>query len=193
MFQPGARDGHFRHITANRTVRVRLRCVFLTQDRRFHTANNSIRIGILKTTLLFNHRRDIAHGMMIEQLQDSHVMSDSKPLLQATAQVRKRLRQLPVAHYRRMIQSSGTARKTRQIVARIQYFSPFCVTSDMGGNDLIFADYLDAIDKAFDRHRPEGNMPRDAVTHTVKTRHLVLVNDDIPADTRLKTMSRKRC
>ena len=113
MFQPRAWDCHFYHITVNRTVRVRLRCVFLTQDRRFYAANNPISIGILKTTLLFNHRRDIADTVMIEQLQNSHVMPNSAahsmPLLQAITQVRKRLRKLPVSQYRRMIQSSRTS------------------------------------------------------------------------------------
>ena len=63
----------------------------------------------------------------------------------------------------------------------------------MGGNDLIFANNLDTIDEAFDRHRPESNMPWHAVTHTVKPSHLVLIDYDTPADARLKTMSGQRC
>ena len=160
----------------------------------FHAANDAIGVSPIRTTQLFDSRLHALQRMRRQQLQDTHVLPHAgarpMPFFQTLAKLQKYSRKLPVTVHVRVIQRCGTTLQSRQIVQRIEHLIAGLIAPLMRRHDRVLMDDLHAIDVSLHRHRLKSTLPRNAVTHIVKLRELVLVDLRVLAKARIETVLR---
>jgi hypothetical protein len=145
-----------------------------------YAANDALGVRPFRATQLLDGVRHERHGMLGEQLQHAHILTDSVtgsvPIFQSCAQPAERRREFPIAVDVRMIQCRRPSAQRHQIMQRIKNLVARFVTADMRGDDLKLMNDVDPIDVAFHRDGLEGHRSRNAVRDVVEACELVLVD-----------------
>jgi hypothetical protein len=148
--------------------------------RAFHTANDAVRIGSLRTAQLLDRGLHPLLRMPPQQLQDPHVLPHTSPgpmsLFQPLAQLLKDRGKLPAAVNVRMIQRRRPPLERDQIMHGIEHLVVSLIAPGMRGHHGILQHDFHTIDVTFDRHTLKGTVPRHAVIHVVEAGELILVH-----------------
>jgi hypothetical protein len=129
------------------------------------------------------HLNDTLHlveGMVVEQLQDTHVLLDTAAravlFLQGFPEFAEEGRQLPAAKDVGMIQRCRPVLQGPQVVVGIEDLLVVAVRTRMRGDHLAAQHDVEVVDGGFDANRLERRRPRHAVAVIVETHHLVLIS-----------------
>jgi hypothetical protein len=181
---------HRQHLVAQSFVvqsAARVRCFLEIAGRlprpfggAFDPADDAVRVSTFRSTQLFDRRLHSRLCMTRQQLQHTHVLThagaDAMPLFQPPTQFQKDRRQLPVPIHVRVIQRGRPTLQRRQIMPRVEHLVAGGVTPRVSRHDRVLMHDLNPVDIALDRHRLERAVTRDAVTHVVESRELILVD-----------------
>ena len=102
----------------------------------------------------------------------------------------ERRRQLPIAHYRSVVQGGWLAAQDHQVMQRVEDLFVVAVSAAMPRHHGVAIDHLHAIHVALDRHHTKSASPRHAVVVAVELDRLVLVHTGWLLDARVKAMRR---
>lgn len=121
-----------------------------------------------------------AEWMLVEQVQDTHVVLDAAARavlpLQGGAQLLEDGRQLPAAKDLGMVQRRRPTPQRVQVVPRLDDLFVAPIRARVAGDDLALTNHVEALDVDLDGHGLEGGAARHAVAVGVEADHLVLVH-----------------
>ena len=174
---------------------ARRRCsllIFGVVSRAFDAADDSLGVGSVLTTQLFDGGLHALQRMLSKQLQNPNVLphagTGSMPIFKPLTKFREHRRQRPLPVDVRVIQRRRSASQRDQIMQWIEDLIAVFVTAGMPGHDRVVMHDLHAIDVAFDCHTLKRTVPRHAVTDVVEAGQLILVDLRGFANTRIEPM-----
>jgi hypothetical protein len=145
-----------------------------------HARQNRFHIEAAGAPALLDGPLHGAERMLVEQVQDTHVVLDAAARtvlpFQGGAQLLEDGRQPPAAKDLGMVQRRRPTPQRVQVVPRLDDLLVTPIRARVAGDDLALTNHVQAVDVGLERHGLEGGAARHAVAVGVEADHLVLVH-----------------